>query len=141
MQLDKIQFNGIYKSFSSPIAFLPPNLTVDDPVLYESVFLRDHTNPKLILGASKQINNKLKVGILATTNESRIFIQSSIAKIEIAHIGNTTLLSAGAIYESSSMLNVEFDLNFYNIIKNTTLNKSELKDNITASITLSTNFD
>ena len=61
--------------------------------------------------------------------------------MEIGHIGNTTLLSTGVIYQSSAMLNVEFDLNFYNIIKNTTLNKSELKDNITASITLSTNFD
>ena len=60
--------------------------------------------------------------------------------MEIGHIGNTTLLSTGVIYQSSSMLNVEFDLNFYNIIKNTTLNKSELKDNITASLTLSANF-
>ena len=37
--------------------------------------------------------------------------------------------------------NIEFDINFYDIIKDITLNRSNPQDNLTASITLSFNFD
>ena len=137
----KIRFNGVYKSFDQPIILLPPDLAVNNSDIYEDVFLRKSTHPQLILGISKQFKNGIKTGFLSTTNESRIFIQSSFAKMEIGRIFNSRVISVGAIYEHENNLNVEFDINFYDIIKGITSNKSNFTNNMTIAITLSSNFD
>ncbi len=135
----RIRFNSIYKSFDSPL--LPPNLSIDDSDAYENVFLRKSSEPEILLGVSKKMNDYLKGGIVMKKNEFRIFIQSSSIKMELGKINNSTAFSIGGIYRTNNNLNVELDVNIYNIIKNATLNGFGIQNNLTTSITLSTNFD
>ena len=137
----KLRFNGIYKSYNQEIASLPDDLAVDDNKAYNSIFLNNNNLPDLVLGVSKEFTNGIKSGFHMTGNEFRFFIESSIIKAEIGKINNSAIVAIGAIYETTNRLNVEFDINYYNILKNITTNKINPTNNLTAAISLSINFD
>lgn len=137
----KLRFNGLYKSHSQNLANLPNNLNVDDIEAYNLIFLNNNTIPDLLLGVSKKLKNNLNTGFYMTSNEFRIFIQSSILKAEVGKINNSSVVSIGTVYKTNNRLNIEFDVNCYNIVKNIALNKTNPADNLTASLSLSINFD
>ena len=75
-------------------------------------------------------------------------MQSSIFKVEVGKINTSPVIAVGAIYDSGNRLNVEFDVNYYGIVKDNSLNNGNLPlttyksmRNMTASISLSVNFD
>lgn len=137
----KVRFNGLYKSYNSSIITLPPELSVSNTDAYENVFLREVTNPEFLVGISSQINNNFKIGFLMNKSEQRISLQSSYAKMALGRANSSAVFSIGGIYNVNDDLNLEFDLNIYNIIENTIINKTKFQNNLTASISLSTNFD
>ena len=106
-------------------------------LLVNAIFLINNTIPDLVLGVSKQFKSGIKSGFHMTGNEFRIFIESSFIKAEIGKVNNSSVIAIGTVYETPNRFNIEFDINCYNIIKNTTLNKISPADNITASLSLS----
>ena len=138
----KIRFNNILQSFRIPIVDLPPEYNVDDEIGYNKIL--HSTSPILLLGASKTFSNGIESGFITSGDEFRIFIQSSIMKIEIGKISSSPIFSVGIIYETKNRLNVEFDINYYDIIRKDNLLSTTnmfITENFTSSISLSINFD